>query len=96
MANSCLRQARSPDLVSVSQYYSTELVSYMRHVLHVIPSTMFTLVEAIVRLQTDVILETPLRLDKSQLKEYAQLDHRFQVDHRNPQITFHDPNRSKT
>ena len=74
-----INQARSADLVSVSQYYSAELVSYVRHVLHVIPSTMFTLVESIVQLQTNVIKEVPMRLDKDKLKDYAQLEHRFQV-----------------
>lgn len=38
-----INQARSADLVSVSQYYSTELVSYIRHVLHIIPQSMFAL-----------------------------------------------------
>ena len=74
-----INQARSADLVSVSQYYSTELVSYVRHVLHVIPQTMFAVVEKIVQLQTNVIREVPMRLEKDKLKDYAQLDHRFQV-----------------
>lgn len=74
-----INQARSADLVSVSQYYSTELVSYIRHVLHIIPQSMFALVEQIVQLQTNVIKEMPMRLDKDKLKDYAQLDQRFQV-----------------
>jgi len=74
-----INQARSADLVSVSQYYSTELVSYIRHVLHVIPQSMFALVEQIIHLQTNVIKEMPMRLDKDKLKDFAQLDHRFQV-----------------
>lgn len=95
-----INQARSADLVSVSQYYSTELVSYIRHVLHIIPQSMFALgskkptvifkirifclfilllVEQIVQLQTNVIKEMPVRLDKDKLKDYAQLDQRFQV-----------------
>jgi len=37
------------------------------------------LVEQIVHLQTNVIKEMPVRLDKDKLIEYAQLDHRFQV-----------------
>lgn len=76
-----INQARSADLLSVSQHYSTELVSYIRHVLHIIPQTMFGLVEKIVHLQTNVIKEIPVRLDKDKLKEYAQLDHRFQVQY---------------
>lgn len=74
-----INQARSADLVSVSQYYSAELVSYIRHVLHVIPQSMFALVEQIVHLQTNVIKEIPMRLEKDKLKDYAQLDQRFQV-----------------
>ena len=76
-----INQAGSADLLSVSQHYSTQLVSYIRHVLHVIPQSMFALVEQIVHLQTDVIKEMPVRLDKEKLKDYAQLDHRFQVSY---------------
>lgn len=71
--------AHSPDLVSVSQYYSNELVSYLRKVLHIIPETMFQIMAKIAHLQTYEIKEVPTRLDKDQLKEYAQLDHRFEV-----------------
>lgn len=71
--------ARSPDLVSVSQYYSNELVAYLRKVLHIIPETMFQIMANIAQLQTYEIKEVPTRLDKDQLKEYAQLDHRFEV-----------------
>ena len=71
--------ARSPDLVSVSQYYSNELVAYLRKVLHIIPETMFQLMAKIAHIQTYEIKEVPTRLDKDQLKEYAQLEHRFEV-----------------
>ncbi len=37
------------------------------------------LVEQIVQLQTNDIKEMPVRLDKDKLKDYAQLDQRFQV-----------------
>lgn len=36
-------------------------------------------VEQIVQLQTNVIKEMPMRLDKDKLKDYAQLEQRFQV-----------------
>ncbi|CAG2056387.1 unnamed protein product [Timema podura] len=74
-----INQAKSPDLVSVSQYYSGELVAYVRKVLHIIPETMFGLMARIVHLQTSVIKELPTRLDKERLKEFAQLDHRLEV-----------------
>lgn len=74
-----INQAKSPDLVSVTQYYSNELVSYIRKVLQIIPETMFSLMARIVYLQISVIKELPTRLDKDKLKEYAQLDHRLEV-----------------
>ncbi|XP_069674332.1 WASH complex subunit 5 isoform X3 [Periplaneta americana] len=74
-----INQARSPDLVSVSQYYSGELVGYVRKVLHIIPETMFGLLARIVSLQTSVIKELPTRLDKDRLREYAQLEDRHEV-----------------
>ncbi|KAL1469448.1 hypothetical protein MTO96_025056 [Rhipicephalus appendiculatus] len=74
-----INQANSPDLVSVSQYYSTELVNYVRKVLHIIPETMFGVLARIVELQTTAIKEVPTRLMKDQLKVYAQLDQRYEV-----------------
>jgi WASH complex subunit strumpellin len=76
-----INQAHSPDLVSVSQYYSGELVDYVRKVLHIIPETMFGLLARIVSLQTSVIKELPTRLDKDRLREYAQLEDRHEVGH---------------
>uniref|UniRef100_A0A1B6MUI7 WASH complex subunit strumpellin n=2 Tax=Graphocephala atropunctata TaxID=36148 RepID=A0A1B6MUI7_9HEMI len=74
-----INQALSPDLVSVSRYYSHELVGYVRKVLHIIPESMFGLMARIVFLQTSVIKELPTRLDKDRLREFAQLDHRMEV-----------------
>lgn len=74
-----INQANSPDLVSVSQYYSNELVNYVRKVLHIIPETMFGLLAKIVELQTSSIKEVPTRLMKDQLKMYAQLEPRYEV-----------------
>ena len=36
-----ISQAKSQDLVSVSQYYSAELVGFVRRVLQIIPETVF-------------------------------------------------------
>lgn len=74
-----INQARSADLVSVSRYFSGELVAYVRTVLHVIPETMFGLMAKIVQLQTHVIKEVPTRLEKERLKDFAQLDDRREV-----------------
>lgn len=74
-----INQARSEDLESVSKYYSNELVLYVRKVLQIIPETMFGTLAKIIHLQTDVIKELPTRLEKDKLKEFSQLEERFQV-----------------
>ncbi|XP_020897630.1 WASH complex subunit 5 [Exaiptasia diaphana] len=74
-----ISQANSPDLVSVSQYYSGELVAYVRKVLQIIPETMFGLLDSIIRLQTHSIKEVPTRLEKDKLREYAQFDERYKI-----------------
>uniref|UniRef100_A0A7N5JFP6 WASH complex subunit 5 n=1 Tax=Ailuropoda melanoleuca TaxID=9646 RepID=A0A7N5JFP6_AILME len=75
-----INQANSPDLLSVSQYYSGELVSYVRKVLQIIPESMFTSLLKIIKLQTHDIIEVPTRLDKDKLRDYAQLGPRYEVD----------------
>lgn len=74
-----INQANSPDLLSVSQYYSGELVSYVRKVLQIIPESMFTSLLKIIKLQTHDIIEVPTRLDKDRLRDYAQLGPRYEV-----------------
>ncbi|EGD78584.1 WASH complex subunit strumpellin [Salpingoeca rosetta] len=74
-----ISQVGSPDLVSVSEFYSSELVSYVRKVLQIIPRSMFTLLEEIIKLQTVTMREVPTRLDKDKLKDFAQLDLREKV-----------------
>uniref|UniRef100_A0A4W3IZN8 WASH complex subunit 5 n=1 Tax=Callorhinchus milii TaxID=7868 RepID=A0A4W3IZN8_CALMI len=74
-----INQANSPDLLSVSQYYSGELVAYVRKVLQIIPESMFTSLAKIIKLQTHNIMEVPTRVDKDKLKDYAQLGARYEV-----------------
>ncbi|XP_020375042.1 WASH complex subunit 5 [Rhincodon typus] len=74
-----INQANSPDLLSVSQYYSGELVAYVRKVLQIIPESMFTSLAKIIKLQTHSIMEVPTRLDKDKLKDYSQLGARYEV-----------------
>ena len=70
-----LGEAGSRDLVSVSQYYSRRLVTYIRKVLQVIPATMFGLLEQVITNQ-NLLLDLPTRLEKDKLKEFSQLDRR--------------------
>ncbi|CAF0980049.1 unnamed protein product [Rotaria sordida] len=74
-----INQVGSNDLMIVSHYYSGELVAYVRKVLQIIPETMFSMLANIVYLQTHTLRELPLRAEKDKLREYAQLDERYQV-----------------
>ena len=73
-----LGEAGSRDLYPVSQYYSRRLVTYIRKVLQVIPATMFGLLEQVISNQQE-LKELPTRLEKDKLKEFSQLDRRWEV-----------------
>ncbi|KNC47128.1 WASH complex subunit strumpellin [Thecamonas trahens ATCC 50062] len=77
----CIRiqQADSPDLGSVSQYYSSDLVRFIRRVLEIIPVTMFEQLNKIIVLQTSALAPLPARVEKAMLKEFAQLDVRYEL-----------------
>ena len=75
-----ISQARSNDMVSVAQYYSNELVAYVRKVLQIIPESLFKVLDQIISLQTDKIKELPTRLEKDKLRDLAQLNERFEVE----------------
>lgn len=71
-----INQAHSEDLESVSQYFSNELVKYVRQVVEIIPRNIFNLITEYIYNQTHVIKKMPARIEKGALKEYAQLDER--------------------
>ena len=48
-----ITQINSSDFISVTQYYSNELVAYVRKVLQIIPKSMFNLLAEIISIQTN-------------------------------------------
>jgi len=74
-----INQANSPDLESVSQYYSAEVASYMRRVLQVIPENLFSVLNEIIELQAHSLQEIPVKVPRLELKDWAQLDHRHRL-----------------
>ncbi|XP_055613775.1 WASH complex subunit 5 [Uranotaenia lowii] len=74
-----LNQAESEDLIDVSKYYSNELANFVRKVVQIIPETMFIILAKIIDMQTNVIKQIPMRLEKEKMKEYAQLEERFEI-----------------
>jgi WASH complex subunit strumpellin len=100
-------QSNSPDLYSVSEFYSGKLVLFVRRVrllslrvrvcarvcdgsrwadatirpqvMEIIPKSMFFILNDIIELQTNKIKELPTRLEKVELKDYAQIEERNQL-----------------
>ena len=48
-------------------------------VLQIIPESMFTVLHEIIKILTHRMREVPTRLEKEKMKEFAQLDDRYQV-----------------
>lgn len=48
-------------------------------VLQVIPQTMFSLLAQIIKIQTEQIAELPTRLEKDKMRDFAQLEARYEV-----------------
>ena len=68
------------DLISVSQYYSSKIVTYIRDVLHIIPATILELMSLIVSIQTeDAISNMPSKIQLDNLKDFALPDKRFKM-----------------
>eukprot|EP00736_Rhodelphis_marinus_P001211 Rmarinus@m.276 len=74
-----INQANSPDLPSVAEYYSSELVTFVRRVLQVIPQSMFEVLKEIVNIRTTSLKEIPTKIEKHQLRDYAQLPERYHL-----------------
>lgn len=74
-----INQCSSQDVISVAAYYSSQLVNFIREILEVIPKSIFQSLNEIIELRTDKIPEIPLKLQRSQLPEYARLDERYEL-----------------
>jgi len=74
-----INQANSKDLVSVSAFYSDELVAYVRNVLDIIPKTVFEILKQVIRLQTSEIPELSAKIEKERIREFAQFDNRYKL-----------------
>lgn len=74
-----INQSGKENFMSVSKYYSNELIEYIRNVLQIIPKTMFKNMTEIATLHAEVIKVVPTRLEKDRLNDYACLDEVFKV-----------------
>lgn len=74
-----INEEKSEDLVSVSHYFSNELVSFVKRVIQIIPHSIFKILLQIVHIRSSVLKPIPNRLEKADFKDYAQLDERFKI-----------------
>ncbi len=77
----------SPDAPSVAEYYSSELVEFVRMVLEVIPVSVFKILSEIEQIQTHKMTPIPTRFEAKDLKNYAQLDLRFELSRLTHQVS---------
>ncbi|VDO92639.1 unnamed protein product [Soboliphyme baturini] len=74
-----IQQAKSKDFGWVSHFYSKHLLGFVRHVLQIIPQTVFSLMEQIIKLQATGFKEVPTHVPKDHLRDYAQDEERFKI-----------------
>jgi WASH complex subunit strumpellin len=72
-----INEIGSADVESVAQFYSTELVDFMRRVLDIIPRSVFEILQRIIKVQTSQLKPLPVKFEAQYLKEYAQVEERY-------------------
>ena len=65
-------QSNSPDMASVSKYYSNELIRLVKEVLQIIPGSVFDSLQGLIDLLTNQLKAYPQKLDKAELASYSQ------------------------
>ena len=81
-------EADSLDFTSVSNYYSGELVKFVRNVLQIVPLSVFHIHDRIIGIFNKGFKELPIKLPKSDLKDYAQFEERYQLSKCTHQISL--------
>ncbi|KRX07259.1 hypothetical protein PPERSA_00416 [Pseudocohnilembus persalinus] len=81
-------QAQSPDLQSVSKYYSQELINFVKSVLQIIPQQVFAILEDVIILLTEKMAKIPTKLNKNDLKNYTQYQERYDLANHSYRISL--------
>jgi WASH complex subunit strumpellin len=83
-----ITQAQSKDELSVAQLYSAQLVSFLRKVLAIIPSLVFSTLAGVIEMQTTDIRPLPIRFELPQTRDYAQADVRHELARKTHSISI--------
>jgi len=84
-----ISQCESKDDVSVAEFYSSQLVAFVRKVLEVIPRSVFKILDESIQLQTTRLKEIPTKLERKYLREFAQLDERYTLARATHQVSVY-------
>ena len=74
-----LFEINSPCIETVSEYYSGELVKYIKDILQVIPHRVFEIMNVIYTIFSKNFKDIPNVIHKKNLKDYAQVKERFEL-----------------
>lgn len=82
-----ISQCGSEDIFSVSEYYSSELVAYVRVVLDIIPISIFNILKDVVASGSHHLHDLPGRVEKERLREFAHLEDRYMLARATHQVS---------
>ena len=74
-----LFEIESEDIESVTNYYSGELVKFVKNILQVIPRRVFELMQEIINIFNSGFNEMPIKILKTDLKTYSQIEYRYDL-----------------
>ncbi len=74
-----LLMAESPDIDSVSKFYSNELIRIVKDVLQIIPELVFENLDSIITVFLTRMKNEPHKFDKAELQRYLQVEERLEV-----------------
>ena len=74
-----LFEIESEDIESVTNYYSGELVVFVRDILQIIPISVFSLLDDVSNIFSSGFQEIPIKLVKNEIKNYAQNEKRYRL-----------------
>ena len=76
-----LFEIESGDIESVTNYYRGELVVFVRDILQIIPKSVFSLLDDVSKIFSSGFLEMPIKLEKNNIKNYAQNEKRYKLSY---------------
>lgn len=82
-----ITQSGSKDDISVAEYYSGNLVKYIRKVLEIVPQSVFNTLGLIIDLLTHKMKPVPTKIERLHLVNYSQLNERYTLARATHQVS---------